>query len=1405
MASKSTTVELVLRARDEARMTFEQVGKLTQNLSKLQGDLSKSLLGSGKAAQQLETELGRVGNANKSIDSLAKSIDKLGSGREGLEKLKAEASDTGAKLAQLKEAISEATSAGVDPKIQSDFAALAGAASKLQSEIGATTEKLADLRRAANDKALAGNKAALDQAVEAQKRATTAYEKQREALTALIAKERERIGGAAAKTDNNVQRLTQQYEEQIAKVERLAQAKGRDGEMTATQTKQLAAGIRQLEQYGQRLVEAQGKASQAAQAQEAFNSSIMNSAKVREATEKLRDLSLGVREASEDVQALATNLNEVDIGTGTQAKIQALEASLRELEQEYAVVTREAEKARAALEKTTGPIPKDLQQDLSRLEGSLKKTEGAIKGQQAAINGLEQELTEAGVDTRDLAAAQQRLAGAAGQLKTAQQGLASETRRAGEAQRLFANDSRTALNVTQRLRGQVLSLISAYVGFYGIAQQVGKVFGAESEEQTIGLRFSSAFAGDSEKVAKAMSFLRGEAERLKVSFLGSGEEFSKFVSALPPGRYELEEIMKVFTGFTEAGVALGLSNERMKLVFLAITQMAGKGTVQMEELKRQLGESLPPALNLFAEAAGYSADELGEFYKLVESGGLKADILFKVADLMSERYGQQIPEALKKPAAALRALQLQIELLQLEVAKSGFVDTLVEELGKLTALLQEPETREGLKDFAAAIGQVIRALVALAPHVKELIYLFVGIQGLKVASWVSSLGLGMKALSGSGGALVGNLGKLAKGLVALIANATPVARALLLAAAALGFMTQTGADLDKALDSVKDRLEEVKEGIAEIGVLPDNLGDMNESRLKKEIEARTKALEELEEKIKVINEELHPQSGPPMILRRSDLEAVREGLEAAREKALQFKDEIVALEGQLAETGKFKAQPLFFGTLKATEETIKGVAEAMLALENLDVGSNIQRIQSAFELLKHELEDAGRGSAALAQLERERAEAMVAIEKHRSDRTIQILAAEAIEKLRLLDQEGKAGEELAMEQRKIASEMADHRIREAERAFGVLSDQLEAAKQKERGYADEVKRLNQSIGDELERQAEVRSEMGGASSLVAYQRYTEQRQRLAKLTADTERALEQGNYQLAEELARKREALAQKMAETEIVGEKTGAKIVSNEQARAEAARHILDSHSAINQAMAGQRKEAEEAAAVQRDLAESLAANLQELNSTLANLQQEKLDLNAEVNAEELQEQIARIRTEAWANPLVTKLELDDEAALIKLAELQKPTESIHTVRMVLDASGIPMGVMGFAGGGAVPGFASGGKISGPGSKTSDSILARLSRGEWVHQAQAVDFWGESFMDAVNRKDYSAVIRAMGVVARSTGGPISGGYQPAPVETRGGGEVVTLDLSIGGREVGELNGERGVVDALINELRKLK
>ncbi|TLX54864.1 phage tail protein [Stutzerimonas nosocomialis] len=93
--------------------------------------------------------------------------------------------------------------------------------------------------------------------------------------------------------------------------------------------------------------------------------------------------------------------------------------------------------------------------------------------------------------------------------------------------------------------------------------------------------------------------------------------------------------------------------------------------------------------------------------------------------------------------------------------------------------------------------------------------------------------------------------------------------------------------------------------------------------------------------------------------------------------------------------------------------------------------------------------------------------------------------------------------------------------------------------------------------------------------------------------------------------------------------------------------------------------------------------------------------------------------------------------------------------------------------GGGAAPevsGFASGGHIRGPGTGTSDSILARLSNGEFVMRAAAVRAYGPDFMAKLN---------GLQIPKFADGGlidTVSGIAPPAP-----GRDLGRVDLNVGG------------------------
>ncbi|MFI6986022.1 transglycosylase SLT domain-containing protein [Embleya sp. NPDC050154] len=70
----------------------------------------------------------------------------------------------------------------------------------------------------------------------------------------------------------------------------------------------------------------------------------------------------------------------------------------------------------------------------------------------------------------------------------------------------------------------------------------------------------------------------------------------------------------------------------------------------------------------------------------------------------------------------------------------------------------------------------------------------------------------------------------------------------------------------------------------------------------------------------------------------------------------------------------------------------------------------------------------------------------------------------------------------------------------------------------------------------------------------------------------------------------------------------------------------------------------------------------------------------------------------------------------------------------------------------GSIPAYATGGPISGPGTATSDSILARLSNGEFVQPVTAVQHYGPAVMEGLRTRS----IPREALTAYATGGPVS-------------------------------------------------
>jgi tape measure domain-containing protein len=186
------------------------------------------------------------------------------------------------------------------------------------------------------------------------------------------------------------------------------------------------------------------------------------------------------------------------------------------------------------------------------------------------------------------------------------------------------------------LKSEFSALTGQFVGL-AVAMQAGSAFitanaGAESL-----LRTMTQLTGSTTSAAAELEYIRTVSNRLGINVQDAAKSYTQLIAATKGTAIEGEGARRVFEAVAGAMASLGKSSGETNNALMAINQMASKGTVQMEELKGQLGEALPGAMKAAANGAGLTVAELS---KMVETGDVLAeDLLPALAKGLTEMYG----------------------------------------------------------------------------------------------------------------------------------------------------------------------------------------------------------------------------------------------------------------------------------------------------------------------------------------------------------------------------------------------------------------------------------------------------------------------------------------------------------------------------------------------------------------------------------------------------------------------------------------------------------------------------------------------------------------------------------------------------------------------------------------------
>jgi tape measure domain-containing protein len=129
--------------------------------------------------------------------------------------------------------------------------------------------------------------------------------------------------------------------------------------------------------------------------------------------------------------------------------------------------------------------------------------------------------------------------------------------------------------------------------------------------------------------AESLSFLRKISNDYGQDLIVLTNNFAQFRAAARDSGLQIGQLRDIYDSLAKAAGAYHMSADRTNDMMNAVTQMFSKGKVAAEELRRQLGNSLPGAFNIMAKAAQMAGKTTNGTTAELEEAMRKGEILAK--------------------------------------------------------------------------------------------------------------------------------------------------------------------------------------------------------------------------------------------------------------------------------------------------------------------------------------------------------------------------------------------------------------------------------------------------------------------------------------------------------------------------------------------------------------------------------------------------------------------------------------------------------------------------------------------------------------------------------------------------------------------------------------------------------
>jgi tape measure domain-containing protein len=286
---------------------------------------------------------------------------------------------------------------------------------------------------------------------------------------------------------------------------------------------------------------------------------------------------------------------------------------------------------------------------------------------------------------------------------------------------------------------QVLLFGQAYklLGFaQDLPSQVGNAVGKlQSFRNTL-----SSITSSAKEAGQANQFILDTVNKYNVPLQSARDGFTKLFASMAPAGFSAGEIQGLFLSISKAAATFGMSADKVDRVNYAFAQMASKGQVMSEELKGQLGDVLPGAMGIFAEAAGFKGpDAIQKFGKALEDGAYKGqamrDLLKNVTIVMDKEFGPGAEGAARTFQGVINRMQNSMQLFyeSFEPIAVGFLNAVVVPITSgiktitdgFTAFFSGTKAKSaGGAEFASQLQALKPAFAGIQQNIQSLLPIF---------------------------------------------------------------------------------------------------------------------------------------------------------------------------------------------------------------------------------------------------------------------------------------------------------------------------------------------------------------------------------------------------------------------------------------------------------------------------------------------------------------------------------------------------------------------------------------------------------------------------------------------------------------------------------------------------------